>query len=113
MVSYQFIKGEGTKSSRFPDESGTKGYEVVSIGGWGGHPGVDPLLIAVGPDFLLPDGDLLFEGVDQPAAGLERLLAVRATDGDHDADLAQVEVADAVDQRRLDDRPAAAGLRLQ
>ena len=38
---------------------------------------------------------------------------MRAAHGDHHADLAQVEVADAVDQRELDDRPAAAGLGLE
>src|SRR5262245_41743670 len=40
--------------------------------------GVDPLLAAIGPDFLLPDRDGLLEGVDQPAAGLERFVPVRA-----------------------------------
>src|SRR6266446_4734678 len=52
-------------------------------------PRMHPFLGPVGPDFLFPDGDDVFQGVDQPAARLKRLLAVRATDGDHDADFAQ------------------------
>ena len=67
---------------------------------------MDPLFGAVGPEFLLPDRDDLLEGIDQPAAGLESLVAVGATDGDHDADFPQVQMAHAVDECDVDDRPA-------
>ena len=75
--------------------------------------GMDPLLGPVGPDLFLPDRDDFLEGVDQPAARLERLLAVRAAHGDNHADVSEVEMTDAVDQRHVDDRPAAAGFGLQ
>src|SRR4051812_11115338 len=64
---------------------------------------VDPFLGAIRPVFLLPDRDDLFQRVDQPAAGLERLLAMGTAHGDDDAHVAQVQMPDAVDQGQLDD----------
>ncbi len=52
-----------------------------------------PFFGPIGPNFLLPDGHHFFQGVDEPAASVERLIAVGATDGDHHADLPQAESA--------------------
>src|SRR4051812_38752559 len=48
---------------------------------------VDPLDAAVGPVFFLPDGHEFLKAVDGVAAGVERLAAVRAADGDGHAHL--------------------------
>src|SRR3954470_17971280 len=40
--------------------------------------GVDPLLGAIRPVLFLPDRDDLFQGIDQPATGVERVLAMGA-----------------------------------
>ena len=74
---------------------------------------MNPLLGAVGPGFALPDGHDFLQGVDQPAAGFEGLVAVRAAHGDDDADLAEVEMADPMDDGEVDDRPPRAGLLLE
>ena len=92
----------------------TSGMTKLSAGAsLGVESRMDPLLRPVGPDFLLPDRNDLLEGVDQPAAGLEGLVAMRAAHGDRDTDLAQVEVADAMHHHQFDDRPAPASFRLR
>ena len=63
---------------------------------------------AVGPVLLLPDRHQFLEPVDRVAAGLERLGAVRAAHGHGHADLADVQLAQAMDQDDVADRPAAA-----
>src|SRR5438094_9412018 len=55
----------------------------------------DPLLAAL-EDLLLPYGDGLLERVDRLAAGVHRRTAVGRRDRDHDARLADRDVAGAV-----------------
>src|SRR5262245_50570555 len=78
-----------------------------------GEAGMDPLLAPVLPVLLFPDGYELLERVDEPAAGLEGLLAMGAAHRYDDADLTQFELSDPVDQGQLDDRPAPARFRLE
>ena len=61
------------------------------------QPRVDPFVAAVGPGLAFPDRGDLLQSVDQPATRLKRFVAVRAAHGDHHADLAQVKMADPVD----------------
>ena len=58
-------------------------------------------------------GTTSFERVDQPLAGLEGGVAMRRADGDRHAGLAQRHVAQAMHDRAVDERPAAAGLGFQ
>ena len=71
------------------------------------HPGVDPFLLSIVPGFSFPDRDHFLERVDQPAAGLERLITVGCAHRDDHADLARAQVAGAVIERELDNRPAS------
>src|SRR5579864_4764465 len=73
---------------------------------------MDPRFGSVGPDLSLPDRHLGLESIDQPPAGIERLVSVGAAYGDHDADLATIEMANSVHERGLDDRPEAARFNL-
>src|SRR4051812_44185199 len=63
---------------------------------------VDPLVRSVGPVFLLPDRDDLFDGVDQPLPGGEGFAAMRRADGDRDAGFAELQMPDAMHQRAFD-----------
>src|SRR6267143_245419 len=58
---------------------------------------------------LLPDRHGALQLVDQPFAGVERLAPMRRRDRDHDANLAHLEGAGAVDDCHVRDRPAPAG----
>src|SRR5262245_16302620 len=60
---------------------------------------------AVGPVFFLPDGDDLFQAVDQVLTRLEGLLAMRRADSDGDADVPQFQPAEAMHDRRIHHRP--------
>ena len=66
---------------------------------------MDPIGGAVGPVFALPDGNFLLDGVDQPAAGGEGVVAVRRTDGHGHADFAQFQMAQAMDHATFYQRP--------
>src|SRR5690348_17211549 len=70
---------------------------VGTLCGPGGSAGPDPLVSAVGEGLVLPDGHLGLEVVDEPAAGVEGFGAVGAGRGDDDGEVADLEVADAVD----------------
>src|SRR5208337_1399700 len=72
------------------------------------QPRVDPFVAAVGPGLAFPDRRDLLQSVDEPAAGFKSLVAVGTAHGDDHADLAQVEVADPMDDGDLDDWPALA-----
>ena len=76
-------------------------------------PGWTHSVAAVGPVLFLPDRHEFLEPVDGVAARLERLGAVRTADGHGDADLADVEAAEAMDQHHLADRPALARVALR
>ena len=52
---------------------------------------------AVGKGLLLPDGDRVLEGVDEPAAGFEGLSAMGGSDDDEHAGFADLEAAEAMD----------------
>src|SRR5947209_12777665 len=67
---------------------------------------VYPLRLAVGPMFLLPDRDQLLEPVDRVTAGGEGVGPVRATDGEGDADLPDLQPAEAVDHDDIANAPA-------
>ena len=60
---------------------------------------MNPLLVTVRPDFLLPDRDNFLERIDQPPTSFECILTVRAAHRDDHAHLAQVEIAHAMDER--------------
>src|SRR6267378_1263165 len=60
-------------------------------------------------DLLLPDRHGALQLVNQPLAGVERLAPVRRRHCDHDANLAHLECAGAVDDCNVRDRPAPAG----
>ena len=72
---------------------------------------MNPFRRAVGPVFFLPDRHQFLEPVDGVAARLERLGAVRTADRDRDADLADFQMAQAMHQHDLADRPALRGCR--
>ena len=65
---------------------------------------------AVDKGLLLPDGHGLLERVDQPAAGLEGLRAMRRGDHDQHAGLADLQAAEAVNDRDVAHAEAGDGL---
>src|SRR4051794_22400996 len=74
--------------------------------------GMDPFGPPVGPVLFLPHRHDDLEPIDGVTAGLESLAAVRAGDGDGDADLADLEVPQPMHQGDFADRPALARLGL-
>src|SRR6202043_3071885 len=64
---------------------------------------------AVDEVLLLPDGDGLLEGVDDPAAGFEGGAAVGGGDRDEDAGLADFKPAQAMDEDDVADAEAGDG----
>src|SRR3981081_1036127 len=74
--------------------------------------GVYPFGAAVGPVFLLPDRHELLQPVNDVTARLERLGSVWTADRHRDADIADVEMAEAVFEDDIADRPALPGVRL-
>src|ERR1051325_10828296 len=71
----------------------------------GDHVWLNPRAGAVGPDFLLPDGHVGFEGVDDETTGGESFVAMGAGDGDEDRWLGELDAAGAVENDLLNDRP--------
>src|SRR6266851_9908397 len=65
-----------------------------------------PFRGSVRPLFFFPDGDDLLEAVDGVAARLEGLVAMRATDGDSDANLADCQMTHAMDHGEVAYGPA-------
>jgi len=57
---------------------------------------------------FLPDRHVRLEIVDEPVAGLQRRAAVNGTDGDHDGEIADLEVADPMLPATLSTSNAAA-----
>src|SRR5262245_29699110 len=70
--------------------------------------GMDPLRGPIRPMLLLPDRHELLEPIDGMAAGVERLMPMRATDGHRDADVADFQVAQTMLEDDLADGPARA-----
>ena len=88
------------------------GSGASNRGGSGGvsGSGVHPLLCPVGPILLFPDGNHLFECIDQPPSGCEPLIAMRCADRDGHADVSQLEQSESMDNRDLGHGPAVGGL---
>ncbi len=72
-----------------------------------------PFFRSVCPAFLFPDRDNFLERVNQPAARFKGIVPMRAAHRDDNADFAKLEVPEPMNNRQLDDRPAAAGLFLE
>src|SRR5437660_706775 len=60
-----------------------------------------PFTAAVRPVLFLPDGHPFLESFDDVATGLKGIGAMRAADGNRHADVADVQPAQAVDQRHV------------
>ena len=59
---------------------------------------------------FFPDGDAVFDLVDDPTTRAERLIAVWGGDAHPDRELAERQITDAVHTTRVDDPEARAGL---
>ena len=66
-----------------------------------------PFRAAVGPVLSLPNRHELLQAIDGVPAGVKGFIAVRATDGDGDADLAQAHVSEAMHHHHIADGPTA------
>jgi hypothetical protein len=60
-----------------------------------------PFRPAIGVVFLLPDRDPLLQCVNQPAAGIKGLRAMRGADGDSNADFTRIKVPGAMHDRHM------------
>src|SRR5262249_44876051 len=67
---------------------------------------MNPFRRSVRPMFLFPNGNQLLEPIDGMAAGVEGLMAMRATDGNGNADFADFQVAQAMFDDDLAHGPA-------
>ena len=74
---------------------------------------MDPLSRSVAPIFFLPDRHNFFEPVDEESSRVERLMSMRATDGNRNTDIAEFQVSQPMHDSRLDHRPASASFRFE
>jgi hypothetical protein len=84
---------------------------ALGSGAGGAGFAVDPAGIPVGVILLLPDRDAMLDVVDDEAAGVEGLAAVRGADPDPDRKLADLQCADAVRAAGALEAKACAGFR--
>src|SRR5882724_5439379 len=94
---------------------GSVGHWSLVIGHWClvFYSGMHPLAGSIRPILLLPDWHVLLDGVNEPLASGEGLVAVRRADGDGDAGFAQLQMAQAVNDGAAGERPAAASFGFQ
>src|SRR6267142_2034857 len=74
---------------------------------------MDPFLRAVCPLLAFPDWYVVFQRIDQPLAGGERVAAMRCADGDRYAGFGRRHAAEAMCDTAFYHRPAAAGFGFQ